>query len=1002
MKKTKVKYHIVKASKSIYPQNTRVVVRVDDEYFIGTIRDLKDKSYVIELNNGQVINIPFDSRNIIGVAKKSSRKDPIPVFKVVDYLAKDRDLRTLEKILEEHKEVTSRGDLKVGSRVVVKFGKFYYVGTIKRITPKFFTIKFDDGKVEKLPCNTENIIGIIDKVTLFKKPLDLNKAKKLIVKLIKEKSPSEKSHKENIERIREIFHKTSDPNSQEFLNFLASHLQIISETGSKEDKEKIFKFVVNDVLPALSEDGKINLFKEVVHLTSYNREMASFGLEILREVSDDKIIDLFCEVSSEDRKHDKKARNVKFFILTNDKLKNVIKQNISSLLERCGRTDVLLSVIPYIKDSKEILRVVLNSDEIKLRESFVRTCDPSLLVHFIDDKDDEIRDIVVGRIHEKYLPKMINDKSKKVRSIVAKRIDPKYLPEMINDPSEEVRYEVAQRIDSEYLPQMKDDKSDYVRMAVVERIDHKYLEDMVNDPNFYVKETIIGRIDYKLVKEIILREKERAEKGQSPKTKYFDLLTVAMRRLSKDDVDDLIDDIFETSNDVIKSYMKYLNSSDEFYEFVKTLFSRKKGYVDNEIVASIFTLAPAECINRLIINNVIPKTALESGYIYSEAFNNLVIKLDVKTCNDLFISYIVKNPHEGRKFHYKLITEILSKVSLDVLSEHLPKVFEFITERRFFDSETEIILTNYVFTRLQAEDLIKHKNEIVKYFDKIVNRGLLGEIKREKISYILEAIFLKLPIEHIPKELRELYNDLQTSEENIFKIKKKFKELFDPIPDLIDKDVNTIKEYFLKVLPKYFALDKGISGNVKMLKLPLLAVSHEIVDCLHRWKEGSSVEWKALKLKFLESGNIFCHDSLSPDSIKYLEESYRLDERTYQNDTIGFKFLKALSQAIIELQYPEQDTIFVFRGTIRDELMKKGETYIALTNSLSSWTTDLNVAVKFARKQRDKGVVLRAEVKKEDVAIAEPLFADIYADEYEIVLSGNKPIEVVVFDVYFL
>ena len=77
---------------------------------------------------------------------------------------------------------------------------------------------------------------------------------------------------------------------------------------------------------------------------------------------------------------------------------------------------------------------------------------------------------------------------------------------------------------------------------------------------------------------------------------------------------------------------------------------------------------------------------------------------------------------------------------------------------------------------------------------------------------------------------------------------------------------------------------------------------------------------------------------------------------------------KKLTRKILDIMFPDQDEIMLFRGTTKNEAIseiKHNKRVLLQTNSLSSWTQRHDIALKFAGKEN--GITIRTLVHKDDI-----------------------------------
>ena len=139
-------------------------------------------------------------------------------------------------------------------------------------------------------------------------------------------------------------------------------------------------------------------------------------------------------------------------------------------------------------------------------------------------------------------------------------------------------------------------------------------------------------------------------------------------------------------------------------------------------------------------------------------------------------------------------------------------------------------------------------------------------------------------------------------------------------------------------------------------------------DSKSAWERSSSAELSGLlKDSILRQfgGKVRHHDAIT-DWKKFTEDLYA----QYPKEMVD-KYVqthKKLTRKILDVMFPDQDEIELFRGTTWNEVIsevKWSETVALQGNPLSSWTQRRGIAEKFANKEN--GVALKTLVHKDDI-----------------------------------
>lgn len=134
------------------------------------------------------------------------------------------------------------------------------------------------------------------------------------------------------------------------------------------------------------------------------------------------------------------------------------------------------------------------------------------------------------------------------------------------------------------------------------------------------------------------------------------------------------------------------------------------------------------------------------------------------------------------------------------------------------------------------------------------------------------------------------------------------------------------------------------------------------------WESSSSSSLSGLlKDSILRQfgGKIRHHDAIT-DWKKFTEDLYA----QYPKEMVD-KYVqthKKLTCKILDVMFPDQDTIMLFRGTTKNEAIsevKRNENVSLQANPLSSWTQRHDIALKFSDKEN--GITVRTLVHKDDI-----------------------------------
>jgi hypothetical protein len=139
-------------------------------------------------------------------------------------------------------------------------------------------------------------------------------------------------------------------------------------------------------------------------------------------------------------------------------------------------------------DADELIDAWDDLDEYDKPGLFLKIS-PEKVSDLFDEKREEVKNfgaykhtlkLVFDNMAQEDLSKYMNDKDDNIRELVAKKIDQKYLPQMLNDKANVVVRAVLNRIDQKYLPKILKNYEGNGNMSnidiIINRIDDKYLD----------------------------------------------------------------------------------------------------------------------------------------------------------------------------------------------------------------------------------------------------------------------------------------------------------------------------------------------------------------------------------------------------------------------------------------------------------------------------------------------------------------------------------------------
>ncbi len=183
-------------------------------------------------------------------------------------------------------------------------------------------------------------------------------------------------------------------------------------------------------------------------------------------------------------------------------------------------------------------------------------------------------------------------------------------------------------------------------------------------------------------------------------------------------------------------------------------------------------------------------------------------------------------------------------------------------------------------------------------------------------------------------------------------------------------------------------------------------------DLLGTWDVVSSIDIESGEITFLEEdddgfvnigkdkwyeGDMKIFDTLFTDTMG-LDKSKSRDENAVftPSDTTkaNMKEMYLVNQDYLQKKYGNTMTLYRgVNGNTYDEFknLKEGEKASVDTYNISSWSSDPDIAERFAKGSK-KGVVIKVEVPTKYVLIHYDTFdvSEDYKDEKEVVLGGNQ------------
>jgi len=215
-----------------------------------------------------------------------------------------------------------------------------------------------------------------------------------------------------------------------------------------------------------------------------------------------------------------------------------------------------------------------------------------------------------------------------------------------------------------------------------------------------------------------------------------------------------------------------------------------------------------------------------------------------------------------------------------------------------------------------------------------------------------------------------------------------------------DQKTNFLKTGDLKIDSHTAEIIKDIDGEYvtsdRLINVMDILYEGTDYEAFHKnsreeWLNSSSSELSALLKDSVMrqfSGEIQYHKGVSPDEWDdYTSELYN----KYPKDVVDKYVIlqKKLTKQLLDVRYPDTNTISVYRGTSAAETdLKDKETTDVKQNPLSSWTTKKDVAINFAVRT-DDGIVLDADVGKDDIWSCFLTHSYKGNEEEMILLGGN-------------
>ena len=160
------------------------------------------------------------------------------------------------------------------------------------------------------------------------------------------------------------------------------------------------------------------------------------------------------------------------------------------------------------------------------------------------------------------------------------------------------------------------------------------------------------------------------------------------------------------------------------------------------------------------------------------------------------------------------------------------------------------------------------------------------------------------------------------------------------------------------------------SSSIEMVELIDEFYKHTPFGDFHQnskkeWERSSSASLSGLLKDSIlrQFGGKIRHHNAVTDWKKFTEDLYA----QYPKEMVD-KYVqthKKLTRKILDVMFPDQDTITLYRGTTTDELFAENEKIKIRSNPLSSWTLKLAIAAKFGEQKY--GRILKATFLKDDI-----------------------------------
>ena len=263
-------------------------------------------------------------------------------------------------------------------------------------------------------------------------------------------------------------------------------------------------------------------------------------------------------------------------------------------------------------------------------------------------------------------------------------------------------------------------------------------------------------------------------------------------------------------------------------------------------------------------------------------------------------------------------------------------------------------------------ELINDENESVrKIVTKRIDQSGLHKMINDKSVFIRENVVERIDNVGLSKMLNDVSvrSRVKVRQENIKKIS-----------DIVAHYKNT-GEIKLNDYAKNLISNIMIEGTRSIHCIDLIDEFYKQInfDYFHSeakaaWESSSSSDLAGvLKDSIMRQygGIIQHHDEIKENWNEYVSRLYKTHDKAAVDEYA--KIHKTLIHSCLDVMFPNQDTITLYRGTTSNEIFTKNEKIKIKSNPLSSWTLHQVVANKFKERKLGVGIILKAEVPKADI-----------------------------------